>query len=140
MIQNKPIIGTHIILLRNEKEVLLGKRKKEPGRGEWELPGGHLKFQESLEDCLVRECQEELGIKAKIGKLVSVSPNMEYGNHYIIFTFLADSFTEKPELKEPDKHESWNWFDLNNLPSSLFIATKLALKDYLGDKIYQSRF
>ena len=137
--QKQPIIGTHIIIFRNKKEVLLGKRKKKLGRGEWELPGGHLRFQETLESCIERECREELGIKVKVGNLVSVSPNMVYGNHYLIFTFLCESFEENPELKEPDIHESWNWFNLDNLPFPLFIATKLALQDYLAGKIYQKR-
>ncbi len=136
--ENRINTGTHIIILK-DSQVLLGKRKKEFGQGQWELPGGHLEFQETFEENLERECQEELGIKVKVGKLISIAPNMVYGNHYIIFTFLADSYSGKPKLKEPDKHESWSWFSLDNLPEKLFISTKLALEDFQNGKVYQKR-
>lgn len=134
----QPEVGTHIILLKDGK-VLLGKRKKKIGRGEWELPGGHLKFQEKLEDCLIRECKEELGIKVKVGDLVSVSTNMIGENHYVILTFLADSFEGRPKLREPEIHETWKWFDLDNLPKPLFTPTKFALEDFKAGKVYQKR-
>jgi 8-oxo-dGTP diphosphatase len=130
--------GTHVIIRKGNK-ILLGKRKKKLGFGQWELPGGHVGFQESFEGCLERECEEELGIKVKLGNLLSVSPNMYLSNHYIVFTFEATSFKGTPRLKEPDKHQEWKWFDLNHLPQELFISTKYALEDFLSGKIYQKR-
>lgn len=137
--QNQIKVGTHIIVKNNKGEILLCKRNKKFGLGEWELPGGHLKFQESFEKNLERECREELGIKVRIGKLVSVTPNMKYGNHYIIFTFVADPYWGIPECKEPHEHSQIKWFSQESLPSELFISTKYALDDYLTQNIYRSK-
>lgn len=131
-------VGTHIIIPNSKGEILLGKRKKKLGHGEWELPGGHVEFRETFEDNLVRECKEELGIDVEVGDLVSVSPNLKY-EHHIVFTFLAKSFIGEPKLMEPDKHYVWKWFSLNNLPEPLFIYTRFAIDNYLSKKIYQKR-
>jgi len=74
-----------------------------------------------------------------VGDLVSVSPNMKYNNHYIVFSFIARSFKGEPELMEPDKHFEWKWFSLSSLPEPLFVSTKFAIENFLSKIIYQKR-
>ena len=38
----------------------------------WDLPGGKLKYNECLEECLVREMQEEIGIQVRVNGLLGV--------------------------------------------------------------------
>ena len=45
---------------------------RELGHDHWILPGGRLNVGETTEDGLKREVQEELGVKCKINKLISV--------------------------------------------------------------------
>jgi len=42
-------------------------------RREWDLPGGKLRRNESIEDCLQREFQEELGISVQVDALVGAT-------------------------------------------------------------------
>ncbi len=43
--------------------VLLIKRKNNPGKSLWAIPGGHVHPDETLEDAMIRELREETGIK-----------------------------------------------------------------------------
>ncbi|WP_433469933.1 (deoxy)nucleoside triphosphate pyrophosphohydrolase [Spirillospora sp. CA-128828] len=51
---------------------LLGAQRAEPPHmaGGWELPGGKVDPGESDEDALVRECDEELAVKVRLGRRV----------------------------------------------------------------------
>jgi ADP-ribose pyrophosphatase YjhB (NUDIX family) len=49
-----PRIGIGIVLLRGD-EVLLVKRAKPPGAGQWSLPGGTQELGETAEACARRE-------------------------------------------------------------------------------------
>ncbi len=46
-----------------EGQLLLTKRKEEPHAGTWDLPGGFVDYDESLEDALKREMDEELSLE-----------------------------------------------------------------------------
>ena len=59
-----PRVGIGIFVLKDGK-FLLCKRKNSHGAGHWQLPGGHLEFNEKLEDCARREVIEETGVKIK---------------------------------------------------------------------------
>ncbi len=137
--QNQIKIGTHIIIKNKKGKILLCKRDKKFGFGEWELPGGHLEFLESFENNLKRECKEELDIDVNVGKLASVAPNIKYGNHYIVFTFVSDSYSGEPKRKATEEHSEIKWFNLKSLPKELFVSTKQALDNYLSVNIYRAQ-
>lgn len=57
-------------LIRDGDNLLLTKRLEDTHLGGlWEFPGGKVEEGESLEDALMREIHEELGIEIKIGPL-----------------------------------------------------------------------
>jgi ADP-ribose pyrophosphatase YjhB (NUDIX family) len=56
-----PHIGIGIILLRGE-DVLLIRRGKPPGAGQWSLPGGRQELGETAEEAARRELREETGL------------------------------------------------------------------------------
>lgn len=65
------------VILLDGKVVLLGNE-----RNEWELPGGKLEVGEAPEDCLAREIEEELGLRATVEGLVdcwvyAITPEVE---------------------------------------------------------------
>jgi len=131
-------LGTQIIVRNDNGEILLSKRSKEICFGEWELPGGHIEFGETFEQCVSRECQEELGIEVMVSNLVSVAPNFIQGNHYIVFVFLASSFKGTPKNMEPDVHSEMKWFPEDQMPENIFIASKQALENYHSGVVYKT--
>ncbi|MFH1366632.1 MAG: NUDIX domain-containing protein [Patescibacteria group bacterium] len=67
-------IGAYVIIINDN---LLATVKTKTG---YFLPGGGLEKNESPENCLVRECLEEIGIKIKVIKKIS------QGNYYFFST------------------------------------------------------
>lgn len=64
------------------------------GRGEeryWLLPGGGVRFAESLSQALIREVDEELGLRVAVGPLLaiveSISPEPDYAKHVVHLIF-----------------------------------------------------
>ncbi len=127
-----PKVGVGVFLTRmveNEKtlaiEILLGKRLASHGIGEYSLPGGHVEFMESPEDACVREVFEETGLKILDVRRFDAFPYTNDffpndGKHYITLFFTAHVSGGVLQNREKEKCESWDWYDVFNLPSPLF--------------------
>jgi 8-oxo-dGTP diphosphatase len=116
-------VGVGVALIDRADRVLLGKRKGSHGQGQWALPGGHLEYAESFEDCALRELEEEIGTEVKYNGLhvVSVINMMDYlPKHYVDIGMMAYYDGGEPKIMEPHKVESWEWFWMYNLPTPIF--------------------
>ncbi len=112
-------VGVGVMILKDGK-VLLGKRKGKHGAGEYAWPGGHLEYMESFTDCARREVMEEAGIEIKNIQFLRLLNMKDYNKHYVDIAFVCDWEKGEAEVKEPEKCESWGWYDLDSLPSPLF--------------------
>lgn len=128
-LDNHPRVGVGVIVVRDHK-VLLGKRKNAHGEGDWNFPGGHLEFGEEVIDCAVRETKEETGLdleNARIGPFTNDLFTQE-NKHYITIFVIGYSTQGEPQMLEPDKCESWQWFAWDNLPRPLFLPIQHLLE------------
>ena len=136
MKENKPRVGVGVMIIK-EGKVLLGKRKGSHGEGQYAFPGGHLDYMESIEGCAERETLEECGIKIKNIKFQFVYNLTEYApKHYLHIGVIADWESGEPEVLEPEKCESWDWYDMDNLPDNLFATIKQAIESHKTGKVY----
>jgi 8-oxo-dGTP diphosphatase len=120
-----PKVGVGVWIIRNNK-VLMGKRIGKHGYGTWAPPGGHLEWNEEIERCVERETEEETGMKAKCGKLFTVTNNIfpEEGKHTITLFYFCEA-TGEPKVMELDNFEKWEWFSWNELPEPLFRSVQV---------------
>jgi len=126
-------VGVGVLIIQNGN-VLLHKRKNVCGGGTWALPGGHLEVNETFEACAIRETKEEIGVDINPLKVISLSNDVAYGLHYITVGVLADIVSGKPKIMEPEKCEEIKWLDLNKLPENLFVASGRVITNYKGGK------
>ncbi|MFA5959373.1 MAG: NUDIX domain-containing protein [Tatlockia sp.] len=127
-----PKVGIGVLIFQGNK-LLLGKRKSSHGEGYWGPPGGHLEYGETFEHCAVREVQEETGLTITTPKLLTVTndifPNSH--KHYVSVLLTAQyPYNQCVQNREPDKVESWGFFDLNALPDLLFLPLQNLLSKY----------
>ncbi|OED44255.1 DNA mismatch repair protein MutT [Endozoicomonas sp. (ex Bugula neritina AB1)] len=126
----RPLIGVGVTIIW-EGKVLLGKRKNAHGEGEWAFPGGHLEYGEDIEACARREVMEETGLTLKkcIAGPYTNNVFQSHQRHYVTLIIIAEAMAGTPENREPDKCESWEWFDWNNLPTPLFLPLESLIRE-----------
>jgi len=137
---NRPKVGVGVMVKNEQGKVLLGLRLSKHGYGTWSFPGGHLEFGEKMTQAAIREAHEETGLIVSDLELTSVADELgalDQGKHYINIGFLARAASGNPAIKEPEKWERWEWFDLNKLPEPLFEGTRLMIERYKLGKIYK---
>src|SRR2546428_7966567 len=85
-----PVVAVDSVV-RSDKGVVLVKRKYEPFKGYWSLPGGFVNYGERVEDAAMRETLEETGLKVKIEKLIGIRDMLERDPrwHVISISFLT---------------------------------------------------
>ena len=61
---------TATLICPRDNELLLVKRAFDPGKGEWNLPGGFLELGETLEEGAQRELKEETNLEGEVIRLL----------------------------------------------------------------------
>ncbi len=112
-------ITADAVIIENGK-ILLIKRGREPFRGSWALPGGHVEYNEVVEDTMVREAREETGLDVEPAGIVGVysKPGRDPRGHYVTIAYLARVRGGCP--RPGDDAEDVRWWPLDNLPEMAF--------------------
>ena len=133
-----PSIRVSLLLFDPANRILLVKHRKN-GREYWVLPGGHLEYGETIEECAVRELLEETSLTGKFDRLVSVSESIApNGSRHIINLFALLQNETKGELKIGDGEDmltDLRYFDLDELKN---ITLYPDLKDFLKDGLAEN--
>lgn len=82
------------VVVFNKDKVLGVKRKFDPCKGEWALPGGLVELNETIKHAAQRELEEETGIKVFQGQLFFVGyfdrPGRDARNRTVTFAFYTE--------------------------------------------------
>jgi 8-oxo-dGTP diphosphatase len=103
-------------ILRNGDRVLLCLRSRDRKHypGVWDVPGGHVDGDESPDEALVRELEEELGIRAHVPTGRAWATATFDGVELSLF--VIDQWKGEIRNCAPHEHEAVRWIDLDELP------------------------
>jgi 8-oxo-dGTP diphosphatase len=137
-------VGVSLLVVREGREILLGKRLGSHGQGEWGTPGGHQELGERYEETAQRELKEECGVGVKVTypRFLCVSNLRHYipesGRHYTDVAFVSHWLGGEPTVMEPGKCAEWRWFPFHGLPREMFAVVPNLVSAFQTSRHYFS--
>ncbi|MCK4550213.1 MAG: NUDIX hydrolase [Candidatus Krumholzibacteria bacterium] len=115
-----PVPASTAVLFDDKDRILLVLRNREPGAGEWSLPGGFVENGESPEDAAKRELLEETGLSAYGPALIDViyQESVFYGTCLLIIGYSFEGFSG--DITPGDDASDARFFPLDELPPLAF--------------------
>lgn len=122
--------------------ILLIKRKYEPFKGKWAIPGGFVLNDESLEEAVERELKEETGIKINyLEQLYTFGkPNRDPRGRVVSIAYFGLIRPNAFKIFASTDAEQAKWFNINDLPELSFDHKEIldaAIKRLKGKITYE---
>jgi 8-oxo-dGTP diphosphatase len=115
-----PMVGVGVVVI-NEGRLLMVRRSREPGKGQWSVPGGRLELGETLRDGARRELAEECSIDAEIERFLDATDAIirdadgRVRYHYVLVDVVGRYRGGEPKA-ESDAAEC-RWVGLKEVPA-----------------------
>ena len=121
----------------DDGRLLLVRRSSRRGRGNWQIPGGFVEQNETMELAVVREVEEETGVKTTVQGVLGIRNRYdeEGGNSlYIVMLLSPQSGEPNPDMKEVDRAEYFTLAEIQALeqisPVNIEVAKRALSKDH----------
>jgi 8-oxo-dGTP diphosphatase len=114
----QPLLGVGAVVVCSGK-ILLEKRKNEPGRGKWSIPGGLVELGENVEQTVIREVAEETGLEVErpeyidVVNSVIIDENGEVKYHFVIIDYFVK--LKGGTLEASSDAEELKWVPFNQV-------------------------
>lgn len=117
--------------------LLLIKRKNEPFKHKWALPGGFLDENETLEHCALRELKEETGLENIILEELKAfsKPGRDPRGHTVSVVYFGLVSTLDHQPKAGDDAEHLEWIPLLNIKDLAFDHDEII--SFAAKKLYE---
>lgn len=135
-----------LCFLVNEKQVLLGFKKRGFGSEKFNGFGGKVEEHETVEEAAVRELFEEVGVKTSLDNITKVAELAFYFPHVskekkwdqVVHVFLVNKWEGEPAESEEMRPV---WFDVEKLPfEKMWQDDQHWLPMVLQDKLVKGKF
>ena len=123
------------IIIENGKVLLARRAEGEKLAGFWEFPGGKREDYETIEQCLVREIQEELALDVRVLSEFGISNYKYPGGEIRLIALLCEICGGTPT---PRVHDAVVWVSISDLlhyqlaPADVPLAQKIQAYDQVN--------
>ena len=129
-------IGVGGAVVKDDR-LLLVRRLSRRGRGNWQIPGGFVEQNETMEIAVIREVEEEAGVTASVQGVLGIRNRYdeEGGNSlYIVMRLSPQSGNPNPDMKEGDQAKYFRLSEIQALeqisPVNIEVAQRALTQDY----------
>lgn len=86
-----PSLTVDAVITSEDDSIVLIKRRKDPYKNSWALPGGFVEYGEIVESAVLREVKEETGLEIELCDIVGVysDPKRDPRGHTVTICYLA---------------------------------------------------
>ena len=108
-------------VLTGRTEVLLIKRKGDPYKGKWAVPGGFVEMDEELDEAVARELAEETGLTGvRLEQLRTFGKcGRDPRGRQISVAFMGTVTEGQNKVRAGDDAAEAQWFNIRNLPENM---------------------
>lgn len=131
--------ATSCYIVVKDKVLVVRIAKDSPEKGFWGVPAGKVEEGESLDDALIREMKEELGIELEkeklnyVGKLFGRS-HIDY--HYHVYGYFLDEF---PEITLNEENDQYKWVTREELLKMPYMKSAVFALDFFYKNVNAKR-
>ena len=131
-----PALTNGAIIENKKGEILLVKRKIPPKKGFWDVAGGFVDYQENLEQSLIREVKEELGVIITDIKYFTSQEDRYFFkgiNYYTLCAFFTGKVDEE-KIIATDDISGYKFFPKSAIPFDklAFKGLKKVIRKYIN--------
>jgi len=121
VVENTPLVSIDLIVRNVKGHILMGKRKNNPARGSWFVPGGRIKKGQDRNEALARIGDNELNVELTrddvrfIGVFEHYYENENFAEkegvstQYIVIAYECYIDLDIDKLPN-EQHSNWDWF------------------------------
>lgn len=126
------IIGVAVIW-NDQKQILIDRRRSEGVLGGlWEFPGGKIEPGETIEECIKREIQEELGIAIEVGEhLITI----DHAYTHLRVTLTVHHCRHLTGVPQPIESDEIRWVTLDEIDQFPFPKANFQIINALRQNI-----
>ncbi len=108
------------MVLKNSKILILKRHPKQKvAPDKWEMTGGKLEIDESLEECLIREVKEETNLDIEIKRILyATDHNTKILGKVVIIVYLCKA--QNTDVKISHEHSDFKWVKVEDFRKIVF--------------------